>query len=93
MKAKHIILTVLIGALIFSVAPVHARLFGNSSDSAYDGGDGTSSAERANPAGLSIGELYAGKVPGNAHMWNLNQVCAKVHMFGQYVARIFKAIK
>jgi hypothetical protein len=39
------------------------------------------------------GELYAGKVPGNAHMWNLNQICAKVHMFGQYVARIFYAIK
>jgi hypothetical protein len=39
------------------------------------------------------GELYTGKVPGNAHMWNLNQVCAKVHMFGQYVARIFDEVK
>jgi len=39
------------------------------------------------------GELYAGKVPANKYMWNLNQSCAKVHMFGQYVARIFYAIK
>ncbi|MGD2086068.1 MAG: hypothetical protein PVH61_07785 [Candidatus Aminicenantes bacterium] len=39
------------------------------------------------------GELYAGKIPTNAHMWNLNQTCAKVHMFGQYVARIFEDIK
>jgi len=38
-------------------------------------------------------ELNAGKVPDNAHMWNLNQTCAKVHMFGQYVARIFYIIK
>jgi hypothetical protein len=39
------------------------------------------------------GELYAGKVPSNNHMWDLNQVCAKAHMFGQYVSRIFYAIK
>jgi hypothetical protein len=39
------------------------------------------------------GELYAGKVPGNALMWDLNQVCTKTHMFGQYVARVFDAIK
>jgi len=39
------------------------------------------------------GELYAGKVPGNAHLWNLSQVCVKAHMFGQYVARIFDEIK
>jgi hypothetical protein len=39
------------------------------------------------------GELNAGKVPSNAHMWNLNQTCAKVHMFGQYVARVFSAIE
>ncbi len=223
MKAKRIILTALIGSLIFSVAPVHARLFGNSSDSAYDGGNGTSSAEGANLVCINTieellikgaeyffkahadidllsenteisdlygvdlftlwwavssaldnmkmaryyyqelqykanhtpynqvvinkllvfdydsfqeqnglikdvfsevkgylvngdvrgiysrtatyfdtiisiletikGQLYAGKVPGNAHMWNLNQLCAKVHMFGQYVARVFDAIK
>ncbi len=35
------------------------------------------------------GELNVGKVPSNSHMWNLNQVCAKAHMFGQYVARVF----
>jgi hypothetical protein len=223
MKSKHIILTVLIGALLFSAAPVHARLFGNHSDSAYNGGDGTSSTGEATLACYSTireliikgaeyffkahadinwlsenveksdiygadyytlwwavnsaldnvnmaryyyqelqykanntpynqvvinkilafdydafqeqnslikdifsevkgylksgdvrgvysrtsayfdtlkntleaikGELYAGKVPANAHMWNLNQVCAKAHMFGQYVARIFKAMK
>jgi len=39
------------------------------------------------------GKLYAGKVPSNNHMWNLNQVCAKAHMFGQYAARIFKVMK
>lgn len=222
MRGKHIIFTVLIGALLFSVSPVHARLFSNNSDSAYNGGDGTSSAEGANLACLSMGELiikgaeyffkaqvdinslsenveisaiygvdyytlwwtvnsaldnmnmaryyyqeletkanqtpynqviinkllafdydsfqdengllkdifsevkgylkngdvrgvysrtsayfdtlkntlgaikgelYAGKVPSNNHMWNLNQVCAKAHMFGQYVSRIFYAIK
>jgi len=38
-------------------------------------------------------DLYEGKVPSNAHMWKLNQVCAKAHMFGQYVARIFDAIR
>ncbi len=223
MRVKPIILTIfLIGALLFSVAPVHARLFSNHSDSAYNGVDGTNSTEGANLACLSIGELiikgaeyffkaqadinllsenteisdlygadfftlwwavnsaldnmnmaryyyqelqnkanhtpynqvvinkllvfdyysfqeqnslikdvfsevkgylvngdvrgvysqtsayldslgtiletikgelYAGKIPGNAHMWNLNQVCVKLHMFGQYVARIFYAIK
>jgi hypothetical protein len=222
MRVKHIILTVLIGALLFGAAPIHARLFSNNSDSAYNGGDGTSSTEGANLACLSMGELiikgaeyffksqadinslsektevsdiygvdfyslwwavnsaldnmnmaryyyqelqykanktpynqvvfnklldfdydtfqeqnslikdvfsevkgylvngdvrgvysrtssyfdslgntletikgelYAGKVPANAHMWNLNQTCAKVHMFGQYVARVFDAIK
>ena len=222
MKVKHIILTVLIGALLFSAAPVYARLCGNSSDGAFAGGDGTSSPDGANLACLSMeeliikgaeyffkahadinwlsenvevsdiygadyytlwwavnsaldnmnmaryyyqelqykanntpynqvvlnklldfdydafqeqnsllkdvfsevkgylengdvrgvyshtsayfdsltntletikGELYAGKVPSNNHMWNLNQVCAKAHMFGQYVSRIFYAIK
>ena len=222
MRVNNIILTVLIGALIFSAAPVHARLFSNHSDSAYNGGDGTSSTEGANLACLSIeeliikgaeyffkahadinwlsekveisaiygtdyytlwwavnsaldnmnmaryyyqelqykanntpynqevinkllafdydsfqeqnslikdvfsevksylvigdvrgvysrtsayfdtltstletikGKLYAGKVLDNNHMWNLNQVCAKAHMFGQYVARVFDAIK
>jgi hypothetical protein len=222
MRVKHIILTVLIGALLFSVTPVHARLFSNNSDSAYNGGDGTGSTEGANLACLSMGELiikgaeyffkaqtdinllserteisdlygadfytfwwtvnsaldnvnmaryyyrelqykadntpynqvvinklpvfdyeafqeqnnlikdvfievkgylvkgdvrgvysrttayfntlkntleaikgelYAGKVPSNNHMWDLNQVCAKAHMFGQYVSRIFYAIK
>jgi hypothetical protein len=38
-------------------------------------------------------ELYAGKVPANDNMWNLNHTCAKVHMFGQYIARIFETIK
>ncbi|NIM16955.1 MAG: hypothetical protein GTO45_33725 [Candidatus Aminicenantes bacterium] len=38
------------------------------------------------------GELYAGKVPSNVHMWDLNQSCAKAHMFGQYVARVFSEI-
>jgi hypothetical protein len=222
MRSRHIILTVLIGFLFFSAAPVHARLFSNNSDSVFTGGDGTSSNEGVNLACLSIeeliikgaeyffraqayinllsenteisdlygadfntlwrtvnsaldnmsmaryyyqelqfkanntpynqviinkllvfdydsfqkqnslikdvfsevkgylekgdvrgiysrtsdyfdiitntletikGELYAGKVPGNAHMWNLNQVCVKAHMFGQYIARIFDEIK
>ncbi|UCH93986.1 MAG: hypothetical protein JSV88_27470 [Candidatus Aminicenantes bacterium] len=39
------------------------------------------------------GELNGGKVPSNNHMWNLNQVCAKAHLFGQYVARVFDDIK
>jgi len=39
------------------------------------------------------GELYAGQVPANAQMWNLNQVCTKAHMFGQYIARVFDAIE
>jgi len=38
-------------------------------------------------------ELSAGQVPSNAHMWKLNQTCAKAHMFGQYVARVFSEIK
>ena len=38
-------------------------------------------------------ELYVGKVPGNKHMWNLNQICAKAHMFGQYIAMLFDALK
>ncbi|MGD2090032.1 MAG: hypothetical protein PVH61_27900 [Candidatus Aminicenantes bacterium] len=223
MRVKHIILTVIIGALLFSVAPVHARLHSNSSEGAFNGGDGTSSTGEATLACYSTireliikgaeyffkahsninwlsenvetsdiygadyytlwwavnsaldnmnmaryyyqelqykanntpynqvvinklmdfdydslqeqqsllqdvfsevkgylkngdvrgvysrtsayfdtlkntleaikGELYAGKVPANAHMWNLNQVCAKAHMFGQYVARVFEDIK
>jgi len=222
MRAKHIMFTVLIGALLFSAAHVHARLFSNHSDSAYNGGDDSSSSEGASLACLNIGELIikgaeyffkaqadinllsenteisdlygadfftlrwsvnsaldninmtryyylelqykanhtpynqviinklldfdydsfreqnsllkdvfsevkgylvngdvrgvysrisahldslvnileaikvelsAGKVPSNNHMWNLNQVCAKAHMFGQYVARVFYAMK
>ena len=223
MRGKHIILIVLIGALLFSAAPVHARLHSNSSEGAFTGGDGTSSTGEATLACYSTirelivkgaeyffkahadinwlsenvetsdiygadyytlwwavnsaldnmnmaryyyqelqyksnntpynqvvinkllafdydafqeqnsllkdvfsevkgylkngdvrgvyshtsayfdtlkntleaikGELYAGKVPANARMWNLNQVCAKAHMFGQYVARIFEDIK
>lgn len=222
MRVKHIIFTVLIGAFIFNVVPVHARLFSNTSDSAYNGGDGSSSTEGAKLACFNTieeliikgaesffkaqadinslseyteisdlygadfftlwwavnsaldnmnmaryyyqelenranqtpynqviinklmdfdydsfqeqnnlikdvfsevkgylkngdvrgiysrttayfdtltntletikGELYEGKVPGNAHMWDLNQECAKAHMFGQYVARVFYAI-
>jgi hypothetical protein len=38
-------------------------------------------------------ELEAGRVPDNSHMWNLNQICARSHMFGQYVARVFNVIK
>jgi hypothetical protein len=38
------------------------------------------------------GELFEGNVPDDSHMWNLNQTCAKVHMFGQYVAVVFDAI-
>ena len=222
MRSKHIILAVLIGALLFCASPVHARMFSNNSESAYNGSDGSSSTEGADLACFTIGELiikgaeyffkaqsdinllsenteisdlygadfftlwwavnsalenmnmaryyyhelqykanhtpynqviinkllvfdydsfqeqnslikdvfsevkgylvngdvrgvysntsayldsltntletirgelYAGKVPGNNHMWNLNQVCAKAHMFGQYVARIFEEIK
>lgn len=223
MRVKIVILTVLIGGLLINVTPIHARLHSNSSDSAYEGGDGTSNTGEATLAcdstireliikgaeyffkaqsdinllsenveisdiygtdyytlGWAVnsaldnitlaqyyyqelqykanrtpynqlvinkllafdydsfqeqngllkdvfsevksylvngdvrgiyrrtsayfdtiinildtikGELYAGKTPVNEHMWNLNQTCAKVHMFGQYVARIFKAIK
>jgi hypothetical protein len=223
MRLRHIILLVLIGSLFFSVAPVHARLHSNSSDSAYEGGDGTSSTGEATIACYSTireliikgaeyffkahadinrlsekveisdiegadyytlwwtvnsaldnmnmaryyyqelqnkanntpynqvvinkllafdydafqeehgllkdvfsevkgylvkgdvrgiynrtsayfdtlaktletikWELYAGKFPSNNHMWNLNQVCAKAHMFGQYVARVFEDIR
>ena len=222
MRGKHIIFMVLIGTLLFSASPIHARLFCNHSDGAFTGGDGTNSTEGANLACFTIeeliikgaeyffkahadinwlsenvevsdiygadyytlwwtvnsaldnmnmaryyyrelqykanntpynqvvinkllnfdydtfqeqnslikevfsevkgylvngdvrgiyshtsayfdsltnnletikGELYAGKVPSNSHMWNLNQVCAKAHMFGQYVSRIFYAIK
>jgi hypothetical protein len=39
------------------------------------------------------GKVYWWLVPTNAHMWELNQTCAKTHMFGQYVSRIFYAIK
>ena len=38
-------------------------------------------------------ELETGKIPANNLMWNLNQVCVKTHMFGQYIAMIFEAIK
>jgi hypothetical protein len=223
MRVKHIIFTVLIGAFIFNVVPLHARLFSNHSDGAFTGGDGSSSTGEATLACYSTireliikgaeyffkahadinllsekveisdiysadyytlwgavnsaldnlnmvryyyqelqykanntpynqvvinkliyfdydsfqeqnsllkdvfsevkgylkngdvrgiysrtsayfdiltktletikGELYAGKVPGNALMWDLNQVCTKAHMFGQYVARVFDAIK
>jgi hypothetical protein len=223
MRGKHIIFMVLVGALLFSAAPAHARLHSNSSDGAFTGGDGTSSTGEATLACYSTireliikgaeyffkahadinwlsenveitdiygadfytlwcavnsaldnmnmaryyyqelqykanntpynqvvinkllafdydafqeqnnllkdvfsevkgylkngdvrgvysrtsayfdtlkntleaikGELYAGKIPSNNHMWNLNQVCAKAHMFGQYVARVFEDIK
>ena len=223
MRGRHIILTVLIGALFFNTAPVQARMFSNSSGSAYEGGDGTSSTGEASLAcpntleelvikgaeyffkahadinllseKVEISDIYGvdfftlcwavnsalgnmnmaryyyrelqskanntpynqvvidklllfaydsfqeengllkdvfsevksylvngdvsgiytrtsayfdslintletikwklnvGKVPDNTLMWNLNQSCAKVHMFGQYVARIFEAIK
>ena len=39
------------------------------------------------------GELIAGKVPSNKNMWALNQVCAKAHMFGQYIAGVFYALE
>ncbi len=38
-------------------------------------------------------DVDAGIIPADANMWNLNQVCAKVHMFGQYVCRVFEAQK
>ena len=47
MRVKHIIFTVFIVALLFNVAPVHARLFSNHSEGAFDGGDGTSSTGKA----------------------------------------------
>ena len=223
MRSRHIILSVLIGAFLFCAAPVHARLHSNSSDSAYEGGDGTSSTGEATLACYNTireliikgaeyffkahadinrlseiveisdiegadyytlwwevnraldnmnmaryyyqelrykanktpynqevinklldfdydsfqeehdllkdvfsevkgylvkgdvrgiydrtsayfdtikkilesikGELYAGKVPSNNYMWKLNQVCAKAHMFGQYVSRVFEYIR
>jgi hypothetical protein len=34
----------------------------------------------------------AGTIPTNADMWNLNQVCVKAHMFGQYIARVMDSI-
>lgn len=37
-------------------------------------------------------ELHSGEVPSNIHMWNLNQTCARAHMFGQYAAMIFYAL-
>jgi hypothetical protein len=45
MRVKHIILTVIIGALLFSASPVYARLFSNNSEGAFTGGDGSSSTE------------------------------------------------
>ena len=47
MKGKHIIFMVLVVALLFSAAPVHARLHSNSSEGAFTGGDGTSSTGEA----------------------------------------------
>jgi hypothetical protein len=38
-------------------------------------------------------DLEAGKIPANNLVWNLNQLNAKTHMFGQYTARVFEAIK
>jgi hypothetical protein len=216
-KKSFIILVVLIGALLFSVTPIHARLHSNSSDSAFTGGDGSSTGEATIACSNTIeelvimgakyyfkahadinwlsekveisdlygawqavnnaldnmetaryyyqllmskanstpynqvvinkllvfgydsfqeehgllkdvfsevksylvigdvrgiysrtyayfdtlinllktikGEVYWWKIPDNKHMWNLNQVCAKAHMFGQYVARVFDTIK
>ena len=37
--------------------------------------------------------LYWGMIPGNEKMWNLNQQCARTLLYGQYVARVFEAIK
>jgi hypothetical protein len=222
MRGKHIILAILIGCLLFSATPAHARLFSNNSDSAYNGGDSTNNPKEANLACLSMedliikgaeyffkaqadinllsenteisdlygvdfftlwwvvnnalediniaryyyrelqykanstpynhvvinkllnfnydsfqeqnnllkdvfsevkeylingdvrgvyshistnldklmniletikGEIENWNIPANTQMWNLNQICAKVHMFGQYVARVFDAIK
>jgi hypothetical protein len=47
MRSKHIIFTVLIVALLFSVTPVHARLHSNHSDSAFTGSDGPNSTGEA----------------------------------------------
>jgi len=38
-------------------------------------------------------DLNKGKIPSNNHMWNLNQICVKAHMFGQYIAMVFEAIR
>jgi len=37
-------------------------------------------------------DVDAGTIPANAVMWELNQTGAKVHMFGQYIARVFEAL-
>ena len=54
MRVKIVILTVLIGGLLINVTPIHARLHSNSSDSAYEGGDGTSSTGEATLACCSV---------------------------------------
>ena len=41
---------------------------------------------------LMLFDVDAGTIPANAVMWNLNQVTAKVHMFGQYLTRVFEAL-
>jgi len=38
-------------------------------------------------------DLYKWTIPNNTAMWNLNQECAKTLLFGQYVARVFNALK
>jgi len=37
-------------------------------------------------------DVDAGTIPANAVMWDLNQITVKVHMFGQYLARVFEAL-
>lgn len=34
-----------------------------------------------------------GQVPDNSTLWNLNQECSKTLLFGQYVTRVFEAIR
>lgn len=38
-------------------------------------------------------DMDAGIFPANTDLWKLNQICAKVHMFGQYIAMVFETIK
>jgi hypothetical protein len=78
------------GTLLFSAAPVHARLFSNHSDSAYNGGDGSSSTEGANLACFTIEELI---IKGAEFFFraqaDINLLSEKVEMSDLYGADFF----